>query len=278
MGGTAVDNESIKNNDFFHMQQTIIFLKAELAKYKNEVTKHRESDYYSLVVKLEEENEYLMNKNKELSTVLLELKKDFEKETKDYNEVMHSQEVQRLKQISSIEALLKDKNDLRTMNQQLAEALKAAQDELTAYKRERYEIREADYKVSIEKLEHKLSDFIQEISTQMYAIVENFERTHKEISESDNIKVHLVKEIEEKSDEIEKLLNELSTLKQQSEDSSSPNSKSAKNTHMLAYLDVQVKKVLEQSIDFEEQLDAKIRILNDLDQKLNQLTIDIDGP
>lgn len=45
-----MDNESVNMNDTFQMQQLIIFLKAELAKYKNEVTKHQESDYYSLVV------------------------------------------------------------------------------------------------------------------------------------------------------------------------------------------------------------------------------------
>ena len=277
MGGTTVDNDSIINKDSFQMQQMIIFLKSELAKYKNEVNKHRESGYYSLVVKLEEEKAQLINNNKELAMVLLKMKKDFEKETNEYNEIMHSQEIQKLKQISSIEALLKDKNDLRTMNKQLSEVLKTVQDELNAYKQSKNELREADYKASIENLEHRLVDFIQETNKQMYAVVENSERTRKEISESDNIKTYLMKELEEKSAEIERLLNELSNVKQQGEDPFSPNSNYAKNTHMLAYLDAQVKKMLEQSIDFEEQLDAKLRILNDLDRKLNQLTKEIDG-
>ena len=277
MGGTTVDNESIKNNDSFQMQQMIIFLKAELAKYKNEVNKHKDSDYYSLVVKLEEENAQLINNNKELSLVLLKMKKDFEKETNDYNEIMHSQEMQRLKQMSSIEGLLKDKNDLLTMNNQLSEALKTAQDELGVYKQSKNELRKPDYKESIENLEQKLIDFIQETSKQMYTVVENFEKTRKEISESDNIKMYLVKEIEEKSVEIERLLNELSNLKQQREDPTFPNGNYAQNKHMLAYLDAQLKKMLGQSIDFEEQLDAKLRILNDLDQKLNQLNKEIDG-
>ncbi|MFJ7737016.1 hypothetical protein ACIQ2D_11815 [Lysinibacillus sp. NPDC097287] len=276
-----MDNESIKNNDPFQLQQMIIFLKAELAKYKNEVRIHRESDYYSLVVKLEEEIVQLMSEKKELSLVILKLKKDFEKEKNEYNEVIQSQDIQRVKQISSIEALLKEKNELRTINKQLSEALKKAQEELVAYSQDRGELREVNYKGIIDNLENKLIDFFQETNKQMHSVVGKFEETHKEMHESDYVKKYLVKELEEKSNEIEKLLHKITELKERDEDatggSSSLDGEQAKNNQVLAYLDAQVEKVMGQSRDFEEQLDEKLRILNDLERKLDQLVIDIEG-
>lgn len=275
-------NEILEYNDPLQSQQMITFLKTELEKYKNEVDKLRNSDYYSLVLRLERENVQLTSKEKKLSKELLKLKHDFEKETNDYNEAIQSQETQRLKHISSIESLLKDRNDLRTKNKQLSEALKKAQGELEVYKQDRLELREADFKSFIENLEDKLVVYIQETGKQMHNVVEKFEMTHKEISETDNVKKYLVNEIEEKSNEIEKLLKKLSDVKEPSEDligssSSFLNGKHANNPQILAYVDSQVKKVLEQSLDFENQLDEKLRILDDLELKLNQLTIDIEG-
>lgn len=280
--GISVGNESLEHNDPLQSQQMVTFLKAELEKYKSEVDKLRNSDYYSLVLRLERENVQLTSKEKKLSKELFKLKQDFEKETNDFNEAIQSQETQRLKHISSIESLLKDRNDLRTKNKQLSEALKKAQDELGVYKQDRLELREADFKSFIENLEDKLIVYIQETGKQMHSVVEKFEITHKEISETDNVKKYLVKEIEEKSNEIEKLLRELSDVKEPSEDligssSSFLNGKHANNPHILAYVDSQVKKILEQSLDFEDKLDEKLRILDDLELKLNQLTIDIDG-
>lgn len=281
-GVINVGNESLKNEDPLQLQQMNVFLKAELAKYKNEVDKLRNGDYYSLVLRLERENVQLTSKEKELSKELFKLKKDFEKEVNDYNEAIQSQEKQRVKHISSIDSLLKDRDDLRIKNKQLSEALKKAQDELEVYKQDRLELREADFKSFIENLEDKLIVYIHETGKQMHSVVEKFEMTHKEISETDNVKQYLVKEIEEKSNEIEKLLKELSDVKEPSEDligssSSSLNGKYANNSQALAYVDSQVNKVLEQSKDFEEQLDAKFHILDELELKLNQLTIDIEG-
>ncbi|MEG0438955.1 MAG: hypothetical protein RR587_06920 [Solibacillus sp.] len=277
-----MDNESVNMNDTFQMQQLIIFLKAELAKYKNEVTKHQESDYYSLVVRLDEENSQLQNQNKEFSIEILKLKKEFENKTKNHNEIMYKQELQRLKQIASIESLLKDKEELRALNKQLSEELEAAQGEIETKKESTNVIREVDFKMIIEKLEQQLVHFTEQAAKQMTIVVNDFEKAHKEGNESNHMKAYLIKENEEKNEEITKLQNEINSLKQQNEtplrnESSNQNGKYAKNTHLLAYLDTQMKKMLEQSIEFEEQLDVKLRILNELEQKLNQLTDEIEG-
>lgn len=47
------------------------------------------------------------------------------------------------------------------------------------------------------------------------------------------------------------------------------------NPEVLTQLDSQVNKVLAQSMDFEKQLNHKLRLLDDLDHKLNELTIEI---
>ncbi|MGE7091464.1 hypothetical protein ACQKII_08360 [Lysinibacillus sp. NPDC048646] len=276
-----MDNESVRNNDPIQLQQMIIFLRAELAKYKSEVERLRDSDYYSLVLRLERENVQLTNREKELTLELIKLKRELEKESKDYQEDIQVRENQRKKHISSIEALLKDQNDLHAENEQLMEALKATEDELIAIKGESQELMVADNKSVIENLENKLIDFTKETSKQMESIIEELGITRRELSGSDNINKFLVKEIEEKTSENEKLLNEIANLKDYSEhllksDSTLSSEKTILNSQTFSDLDAQVKKILDQSMGFEGQLDAKLRILDDLEQKLNQLAIEIE--
>jgi len=108
-----MENDIVKNNDPIQLQQMIVFLRAELAKYKNEVKRLRDSDYYSLVLRFERENIQLTNQKKELSMELLKLKRDFEKATQNYYDHVQTIEKHKKKQISSIEALLKEKKKLR---------------------------------------------------------------------------------------------------------------------------------------------------------------------
>ncbi|MEG0385220.1 MAG: hypothetical protein RR642_10740 [Solibacillus sp.] len=278
-----MDNESVNMNDTFQMQQLIIFLKAELAKYKNEVIKHKESDYYSLVVRLDEENSQLQIQNKEFSLEILKLKKEFENKTKSHNEIMYIQETQRLKQIASIESLLEDKEQLRALNKELADELEATREELNAKVEGTNVIREVDFNAVIESFERKLFHSTEETGKQLTSAFRTFETAQKEGDELNHMNTYLMKENEEKSAEIEKLQDEIIRLKQQNEsppqknESSLQSGKYAKNTHLLAYLDTQMKKMLEQSIEFEEQLDVKLRILNEIEQKLNQLTDEIEG-
>ncbi|MET4561395.1 chromosome segregation ATPase [Lysinibacillus parviboronicapiens] len=276
-----MDNESVRNNDPIQLQQMIIFLRAELAKYKNEVERLRDSDYYSLVLRLERENVQLTNREKELTLELIKLKRELEKEATQYQEDIQMREIQRKKHVSSIEALLKDKNDLRMENEQLMGALKAAEDELRSFKKERQEVMVADYKTAIENLENKLIDFTEITNKQMENIVEELGTTRRELSGSDNINYYLVKEIEEKRIENDKLLDEIAELNHHIEllSKSNPSLLSGKNilnSQVFSDLDAQVKKILDQSVGFEGQLDAKLRILDDLEQKLNQLAIEIE--
>ena len=70
-----MNSEYIKNKDPLQLQQMIIFLKAELAKYKQEVKKYHDSYHYSLAEKLEQENIQLVNEKNMLSEELHALHK-----------------------------------------------------------------------------------------------------------------------------------------------------------------------------------------------------------
>ncbi len=262
IGGASVDNDIVKNNDPVQLQQMIIFLRAELAKYKNEVKRLRDSDYYSLILRLERENVQLTKQKKDLSMELLKLKRDHEKKIKTYYEDIQAREIQKKKQLSSIEGLLKELEELRTENKLVKETLKSTKDEFLAVNSD------ANYKTLVDGLENKLNVFTKDISQQMKAIIEAVERSRLEHADLDILNKHLALQIEGKSTEIEKL----SDVKKQS---FSLGRKKIMNPEVLTHLDAQVNKVLAQSMDFEKQLNHKLRLLDDLEHKLNELTIDI---
>ena len=255
-GEPNVDNDIVENNDPIQLQKIIIFLRADLAKYKNEVKRLRDSDYYSLVLRFERENVQLTNQKKELSMELLKLKRDFEKAKKNYYDHVQTIEKHKKKQISSIEALLKEKEKLRAENKLLKQTLKATQDELLSVN-------------SMNGLESKLSDFAMGISQQIENIMEAIENSRLEQAHADNLNQYLMKEIEEK-------------LSQKLDDKNIYNSttnlleeRTMMKNDTFIHLDAQVNKVLAQSIDFEDQVEHKLRILDDLEQKLNELAAEI---
>ncbi|MEQ6354730.1 hypothetical protein ABNX05_08890 [Lysinibacillus sp. M3] len=258
-----MDNDIVKNNDPIQLQQMIIFLRAELAKYKNEVKRLRDSDYYSLVLRLERENVQLAKQKKELSMELLKLKRDHDRTIKTYFDDIQGREIQKKKQLSSIEGLLKELEELRAENKLLKETLKFTKDELISMNSD---------KTTVDGLENKLTVFTSDISQQMKSIIEAIERSRLEQTDSDILNKHLAKEIEEKSSEIAKLAEELADVKKQS---SSLSGKTKMDPEFLTRVDAQVNKVLAQSMDFEKQLNHKLRLLEDLDHKLNELTIEI---
>lgn len=266
IGGARVDNDIVKNNDPVQLQQMIIFLRAELAKYKNEVKRLRDSDYYSLVLRLERENVQLTKQKKDLSMELLKQKREHEKKLKTYFEDIQAREIQKKKQLSSIEGLLKELEELRAENKLIKETLKSTKDQIHSVNSD------ANYKTLVDGLENKLNVFTKDISQQMKTIIEAIERSRLEQADSNNLNKQLAKEIEGKSTEIEKLSEELADVKKHK---FSLSGKAIMNPEVLTNLDVQVNKVLAQSLDFEKQLNHKLRLLDDMEHKLNELTIEI---
>ncbi|GLC89513.1 hypothetical protein [Lysinibacillus piscis] len=187
-----MENDIADINDPAQLQQMIIFLRAELAKYKSDMKRLKDSDYYSFVLRLERENIELLSQQKEL----LKQKKSYEKEIQNYRETIQRREEQRKKQMASIEGLLKEMTDLRTENTTL---------------------RMENYDVSIAKLESTLHQFMQDICKQL-------------------------------QDTQQKLL------------STEPHQ-----------MEQQMQAIFIQALEFEEQLQRKLQLLEHMDQQLKHL-------
>lgn len=241
-----MDNDIVKNNDPIQLQQMIIFLRAELAKYKNEVKRLRDSDYYALVLRLERENVQLTRHKKELSMELLKLKRDFDKELQAYDEEIQKREAQRKKQIASIEALLKELAELRAEKKSLMDKFQASKEASI----------DSNERSIVEGIDKKLSDYTTIASKQMENILETLEKYHREKVESDSLHRHLLSELETKNLDIEKLSNEIVALKKQSKDGSPS---------------------MKQGVNIDEQIDFRLRMLDELDEKLNELALEINS-
>jgi len=241
-----MDNDIVKNNDPIQLQQMIIFLRAELAQYKNEVKRLRDSDYYALVLRLERENVQLIRHKKDLSMELLKLKRDFDKELQAYDEEIQKREAQRKKQIASIEALLKELAELRVENKSLMDKIQASKEASI----------DPNERSIVEGIDKKLSDYTTLASKQMENIIETLEKHHREKVESDSLHRHLLSELEMKNLDIERLSNEIVALKKQSKDSSTS---------------------MKQGVNIDEQIDFRLRMLDELDEKLNELALEINS-
>ncbi len=241
-----MDNDIVKNNDPIQLQQMIIFLRAELAKYKNEVKRLRDSDYYALVLRLERENVQLTRHKKELSMELLKLKRDFDKELQAYDEEIQKREAQRKKQIASIEALLKELAELRAEKKSLMDKFQASKEASI----------DSNERSIVEGIDKKLSDYTTIASKQMENILETLEKYHREKVESDNLHRHLLSDLETKNLDIERLSNEIVALKKQSKDGSTS---------------------MKQGVNIDEQIDFRLRMLDELDAKLNELALEINS-
>lgn len=228
MGGIDVISENIRHNNSQQLAQTIIYLKAELAKYKNEVHKVQGDYYYSLSENLAYDNEQITAEKNELTEDLFRLNKELVKRTSEYKERIHSYEIQSKKQSDTIDALQQTKSVL-TM---------------------------------IEQLEYRLANQLS--------------ITNQERSESDKVKQYLLQEIDEKNKMIKQLRHELSVIQEQYDELVAKNDKPMIDTETLRQVDHQIKKILIQSIEYEEQLAVKLLALHTLEHKIDRLTVEID--
>lgn len=246
------------------LQQMIIFLKSELVKAQNEIAKMQNNDYYSLAFSLEQENNLLTHQKKELSKELLTLKRTFEKEMTKLHEDIQTRENQRLKLISSIEALVQKKNELLEENKKLTESMSEVQREHVA--QSTLHLPKQTVK-TIENIDTTLHNFIQ-INTQQLTLIND--ELSKNRSEVIDINLYLLKEIKNKSNKIDMLMREMDELKEQQYKQQLA---SLGNTHppTLAHYEDNIQEEVPLVTNFEEQLDEKLRILDDLENELNQL-------
>ena len=277
-----MDNDSYKTSELLQLKQVNIHLKSELTKYKSIVDKMKDNDYYTLVLRVERENVRLKSEKKELLKTLYYMQKELRQTQEHAKQVIQHHENQRQKKITSIELLLADKNYLQNKNNVLVKKVNKIQEELNVYRQVWLKPNEADYTDFIRKVEQLLTEHMQGTSKQILHVVDRSQIIIEEISRSNSVRDYLVKEIEEKKIEIEKLKDQLISLQEKSSRLNASSSYTlkepyAKNYKILDYLDTQVKKLLEQSLIFEEQYEEKLRILEDLEQQLHMLSNEIEG-
>ena len=155
-------------------------------------------------------------------------------------------------------------------------------------------------KTTIEQLENKLVDLIQEENKQVHSQLEKLDIANKERTESEKVRQRLLIEVEEKNNAIGKLQHDILDLKGQIKKHTEPIVIVEKNlnqkndsqtgieslsstttptidTETLMQLDHQIKEILAKSLDYEEKLDAKFFVINTLEKKLDMLTVEIEG-
>lgn len=249
----------------------IIFLKSELVKSQNEMDKFQNNDYYSLAISLEQENNLLTNQKKELSRELLMVKRAFEKEMNKLHEDIQTRENQRLKLISSIGALVQKKNELLEENKKLTKTIKEIRKEEIAHSvlHSPNQITKGHVK-TIENIDNTLHDFIQKNSQQLALINDELTKNRSEVID---INLYLLKEINNKSNKIDTLLCKIEDLKEKhyKQQLSYLENKPTDSSTAFPHLDTHVQEEFPQTLNFEDQLDGKLRILDDLEDELNQL-------
>ncbi|WP_318616265.1 hypothetical protein [Sporosarcina sp. YIM B06819] len=285
-------SDNVKNNDTLQLQQIIIFLKAELAKYKHEVRKYQEGYLQSLIENLEHDNVQLIEEKNELAEELFRLNKELVKRTSDYKERIQFHETQSKKQLMSIDTLQQAKNDLWTTNQQLTDVIKKLK---VGLETKQYNDQQAyslhskieEYKTTIEQLEYKIVDHMHDANKHLQSKIDKFATTYQQRNKSDKVKQLLLKELAKKQHTIDKLQQELIDVKAQldkrafeislkKDQPTTSASTPALDPEILSQLDQQIRKILAQSLDYEEQLATKQLVLHTLEQKLDQLTVEVD--
>ncbi|SES30825.1 hypothetical protein [Psychrobacillus sp. OK032] len=301
-----MNSEDIQSYDTKQLQQTIIYLKAELEKSTDRLKKYDDTPDYVLIEKLEQEIFQLSNEKAVLSDELSQLQEDMVKQAQDYKARINLYDMQRKTSMTTINHLEKAATDLRQMNKQLTEVIKVLKDgfNIDKYRTQKYDKQVsslhqkiAEYKPTVEQLEYNLVHLVEDANKQVYAKIEQLDTTFKDYTQSQNEKQQLMNEIERKDITIEKLQQELLNLKEHiekeqnekefnqkrviqavtDEDFLSSTSISTTSPETFVQLEHQIKEVVGKSLDFEEKLDAKLIIINDLEHKLNQLSIEIDN-
>lgn len=284
-----MEEKNLKINDPLQLQQMIIFLKAEIAKYKDEINKYKESDYYSLAERFEQENIQLTKEKNDLSEQVVKLAEELKSRTSNYEKRIRSQQIQIREYISSLDTLQKTKVELQEMNEQLTLVMNELNDSL----QQQIEFN----KTTLGQLENKLVHLIQDSMKLLSSQMKKVDLTNKELLQSEKVKQHLLNEIEEKNNIISKLEIEVTDLKarneQLAEDLSvvekSLEKERAENGRLsstatptidietLMELEREINEILEQSLNYKEKMEAKILTIDTLEYKLNELIKEMDS-
>lgn len=256
-----MNNGQSKDDSIVQLKQMIIFLKSELAKYQNEVAQLKKNDYYSLSLKLEEENFQLKKQEKQLSLELLKGQREFEKELASLQKELQEHEEKRIKLVDSVQLLVKEKNELRKENMHLVNMLNELQEQSII------DTPSVQSSPLTNDFEQTFLDFVQKTHQQLDTIYEEVKLNQPK---SDH---HIIEKIEHESNDIKTLLH---TMKEANTSVPSSSDKASTDTNLISHLDNQIQMIYSKALNFEKQLEQKIQLLDNVEQQLIQLTNEIE--
>lgn len=185
---------------------------------------------------VEQENKQLQEEKKELALELRKKEKDWQQQALHYKQTIQALKMERRKKIRQISSLLDEKNKLRILNKQLAATKNQFQQAST--------VKDS----TIAKIEQKLNLFIEQTSRQLTATTNMLERT------------------------ISSLQNQL--LKYESEQP--PPSSEEPTIETLSTIENDMQQLFAQSVYVEKQLQAKLALLQEVEQQLAVLSDDLE--
>jgi chromosome segregation ATPase len=262
-GGVNVNKERSLNFDSLQLQQMIIFLKSEIAKYKNEVEQLQQTDYYSLALTLEQENFELKKQQREFSLELLKMRRKLQKEIKTFQVETRTYMDKRAKLTSSIQRLVTEKNQLKATNEHLLASLNTMQRKIQLSEKSAH-LFTSEYRQSFEQ---PLLNFIEQASEQLQSIQEQINRQYNEVATT---KQDILFHINQEGEHIKRLVNELKKAREEQEAIQSQEV-GIKNISTLPHIENQIQIIHNKTKLFEKQLEEKLQMLHTFEEKLNQL-------
>ena len=245
------------NLDPLQLQQMIIFLKSEIAKYKNEVAQLKNNDYYSLSLTFEQENLQLKEQIRELSKQILIIERTYQKEIASFQIEAQTYEHKRAKLNNSIQRLVAEKEQLKTTNQQLQNALKETQ-----------HLKKTSEYYYLESFEKTFPNFIQQTYDQFQSIQSQLNNHLEEVLTA---KKDILENLKQEGEQIKHLLNELNIT---NKDVIGIQERDNENLSTLPDLEEKMKIVYSKTKLFEQQLEEKLQMLHTFEKQFNELTND----
>ena len=258
-----MNKERSLNFDSLQLQQMIIFLKSEIAKYKNEVEQLQQTDYYSLALTLEQENFELKKQQREFSLELLKMKRKLQKEIAAFQMETRTYMEKRAKLTSSIQRLVTEKDQLKKTNEQLLASLNTMQRKIQLSEKSAYHFTR-EYRQTFEQ---PLLHFIEQATEQLQSLQEQVNRQYTEVATT---KQEILFHINEEGDQIKRLVNELKEAREKQEAIHSQEL-GIKDISSLPHIENQMQIIYSKTKLFEKQLEEKLQMLHTFEEQLNQL-------
>lgn len=290
--------------DPIQLHQKMIYYKAELEKYKGKVSDYENNYHYSQLTKLKEDNVQLLEDKERLSCELDELKEKYHQELQVLNKQITAFTAQEAQIRSTVSNQLLELQKLEKENTLLLDEIILLQETKNDLHRTIEIIKKQLTSTNLELLQNK-SD-IEKLTNENIALKNslNKQKSYKNELQNENGNLNQenkqfklkIQQLEEAFERNEWFRNEMKHMHKNQHETNAKIEDLKKmidwNHHhhnlisyfnntsdeliILSQLHDQFQELLKQSFDYEEKLDLKIILINELEHKLQTLTNEIE--